>query len=556
MTITFTDGDYAGTTSRAVGSVSISGRIHLFGNATHIFLSSRSSATIMRATILAVIVALVILLLFSSSWFEPLLYIAAIATAIILNMGSNLLLGDVSYLTQNVASILLLALSIDYAVFLLNRYKKEREAGKEAEEAMVRALGRSFVPIIASSLTTMACFVTVMFMKYKLGLDMGCVMAKGIILSFLTVFLFLPGLVVYTDKLITKSQHKALKPGTGGLSRFTVRYRWALSVLALALIIPAAYFAGQNTFTYGRSATLPKDSAVTENRRAAEEVFGSQEQLAVLVPKDYLKELALTERLAGIDSVVSVASWAQIDDSGMDALLPDVLKSQFEGSGRFNRILLYLDCEEEGEATVAMLSAVREAVTEVYGQDEFYLLGNTAAAADIEEHTSVDFNRITAYSIAAVAAVVALTFGSALIPVILVGVIEGAVWINMSIPYLLGEHMVFVGYLIISNILLGATIDYAILFTSNYLGARKSLDKTGAVAEAQSTSLHSILTSGSIFALGGLILGLTSSFPTVQLLGYAVMRGGICAVIMTVFVLPALLSILDRPIRFLTRKAK
>lgn len=558
FTITFTDGDYADRTSRAVEEiVSISGQLYLFGNATHTYYERQEQRDeIMRATILAVIVALVILLLFSSSWFEPLLYIAAIAAAIILNMGSNLLLGDVSYLTQNAASILQLALSIDYAIFLINRYKRERGGGAGVEEAMIRALGRSFTPVLASSLTTVVCFVTVMFMKYKLGLDMGAVMAKGIILSFLTVFLFLPGLVVYTDKLITRSGHKALKLGTGGLSRFLVRYRWVVAVLALALIIPAAYFAGQNTFTYGRSATMPKDSAVTENRRTAEEVFGSQEQLAVLVPKNYLKELTLTERLADIDSVVSVASWAQIVDSGMDALMPDVLKSQFEGSGSYNRILLYLDCEEEGESAITMLSEVREAVDGVYGPEEYHLLGNTAAAADIEEHTSVDFNRITAYSIAAVAAVVALSFGSALIPVILVGVIEGAVWINMSIPYLLGEHMVFVGYLIISNILLGATIDYAILFTSNYLGARKSLDKTGAVAEAQSTSLHSILTSGSIFTLGGLILGLTSSFPTVRMLGHAIMRGGICAVIMTVFVLPALLVILDKPIRLLTRKGK
>ena len=202
----------------------------------------------------------------------------------------------------------------------------------------------------------------------------------------------LPGLVVYTDKLITRSGHKALKLGTGGLSRFLVRYRWVVAVLALALIIPAAYFAGQNTFTYGRSATMPKDSAVTENRRTAEEVFGSQEQLAVLVPKNYLKELTLTERLADIDSVVSVASWAQIVDSGMDALMPDVLKSQFEGSGSYNRILLYLDCEEEGESAITMLSEVRGGGRGVWP-------GGVSPArqhsrrGDMRSNTSVDFNR-------------------------------------------------------------------------------------------------------------------------------------------------------------------
>lgn len=240
FSITFTDGDYAEATSRAVGEiVSISEQLHLFGNATHTYYERQDQRSeILRASVLAVIVALVIMLIFSSSWFEPLLYIAAIASAIILNMGSNLLLGDVSYLTQNVAGILQLALSIDYAVFLINRYKRERAGGAEAEEAMVRALRGSLAPILASSLTTVACFVTVMFMKYKLGFDMGAVMAKGIILSFLTVFLLLPGLVVYSDKLITKSEHKALKLGAGGLSRFSVRYRWVVVILAFALIAP------------------------------------------------------------------------------------------------------------------------------------------------------------------------------------------------------------------------------------------------------------------------------------------------------------------------------
>ena len=224
------------------------------------------------------------------------------------------------------------------------------------------------------------------------------------------------------------------------------------------------------------------------------------------------------------------------------------MKSSLLGSNSYNRIVLTLDCEEEGKETKALINEIRQEIENVYGSDtDYYLLGNTAAAIDMENYTHKDFTRISAFSIIAVGLIVALTFRSLFIPIILVAVIEGAVWINMSIPYFMGQEMVFLGYMIISNILLGATIDYAILFATNYKEGR---DKQTGLAEtirnAISHTLRPIIISGGIFTACGFILGAVSSFPTVRLLGESVMRGGICSVLLTITLTPALLAILDK----------
>lgn len=561
FTIIFQNGDYDISTNNAIKEItalSASESLYISGNAARTFYERQNQTSeIIKATIFVVLIALFVLFALSSSWFDPIIYIITIIVAIVLNLGSNLIFVNVSYLTQSVAIILQLALSIDYSVFLMNRYKKERSKGKDAKMAMSAALVRSFSPISASSLTTIACFVTIMFMQYKLGFDMGIVMAKGILLSLVTVFLLMPSLIILFDEQILKREHKTMQFRCVGLSKFSYKYRFLIAALVVVIIIPSAFFASKNTFSFGSNATQVADGEVIKNRQMIENTFGSQEQLAVLVPKNNVKELTLSKNLSLLAGVIGVTSWSQISESGFDSMLPDSTKSQLVGTNDYNRILLTLDCEEEGEETKILLSKIENQVVKVYGEDaEYYLLGNTAAAIDIEANTSKDFTRTSIFSIIAVGAIISLSFGSMLIPVILVAVIQGSIWINMSIPFLLGDKMIFLGYMIISNILLGATIDYAILLTSNYMVARKGYGVADSVRKAQSNSMRSILTSGVIFTVGGFILGLTSTFPTVQMLGYSIMRGGICAMLLTIFVLPAFLAILDKPIKFLTKKDK
>lgn len=558
FTVLFTEGDYAESTGDAIEAISnLSEDLYITGNAATAYYTQQSQTDeIVRASVMVVIVALALLVLLSTSWFDPLLYLVAIVMAIVLNLGTNFIFDSVSYLTQSIVCVLQLALSMDYAVFLVNRYKKERQTGLDAAQAMQVAWRRSLSPVSASSLTTIACFITIMFMQYKLGLDMGAVMAKGIVLSLLTVFLLLPGLVVLCDKWIMRAEHRSLHPTCQRLSGFCVRGRWIIAILAVAIVVPCAWLTGQNTFVYGTQARQSSESDGVQSLEAIEEVFGSQEQLALLLPADNEAELELVQNLQQLDGVLQVTSWAQLEASGQAAQLPENQKAQLVGSGSYHRVILLLDCPEEGEQTKALLSEIRQEISEAYPDGQTYLLGNTAAAEDLENSTRDDFNRISWYSILAVALIVALSFRSVLIPVILVAVIEGAVWINMAIPALTQTPVVFLGYMIISNVLLGSTIDYAILFTSNYREARQSQPVRESVRQAQERSLRPILTSGLIFTAGGLILGLMSTIPTVELLGFAIMRGGLCAIGMTMLVLPALLAILDKPIAKLSVKQR
>jgi|GEM_PF-408686 len=561
FTIAFETGDYSSDTFDAIKEISlISENLILSGNSASSYYAKQNQVReIIYATLMASAVALVLLFIFSSSWLDPVIYIAVILAAIALNMGTNAIFGSVSYLTQSVACVLQLALSIDYAVFLLSRYKKERAAGLDAPDAMKAALKRSFTPISASSLTTIACFITIMFMKYKLGFDMGIIMAKAIIMSLVTVFFFMPGIVVALDGKIAKYEHKTLQFKPKKLSSFLYRYRVVLSVAAAVIIIPAAFLASDNSFIYGSKAAQSPDNTGLKNRAAIEEVFGSQEKLVLLVPKGEETQNGLTASLKKTIGVGSVASLAQINQSPLGDYISENIKGGFIGGENYDRIILTLEVPEEGNETKALIDSIKSQLKLAYGEEEnYYLLGNTASAIDLEDTTTSDFGRISLFSLIAVGIIVALAFRSVLVPVLLVAVIQGAIWINMSVPFLMGDKIIFLGYLIISNILLGSTIDYAILFTSNFFESRKKKPVKESIYSALSASMRPILTSGVIFTIAGLVLGLTSSFPTVRLLGYSIMRGGISAMIVTLFFLPALLAVTDKLIifKFFKRKNK
>ncbi|NCA67798.1 MAG: hypothetical protein EOM87_07035, partial [Clostridia bacterium] len=341
FTISFTESDYSSSTYKALKSIaSVSDDLYLSGNsASAYYMQQNQLSEIISATLMAAGIALAVLFLLSSSWFDPIVYIIAILAAIVLNMGSNIIFENVSYMTSSVACVLQLALSMDYAVFLLNRYKKERQSGKNAKDAMAEALTRSFSPISASSLTTIVCFVTIMFMKYKLGLDMGLVMAKAIIMSLVTVFLLLPGIIVAFDKRILSSEHKTFSFSAKRLSRFIYKFRWGIAVLAVLIIIPCAFFANRNAFVYGSKSSQSPESEGIINREIIEKTFGSQETLALIVPKDDEKELMLSYMLLQNKGVSGVTSWALIESGAFGAYFPDSMKNTLIGSNNYNRIM-------------------------------------------------------------------------------------------------------------------------------------------------------------------------------------------------------------------------
>ncbi len=546
--IAFEDGDYARGTYDALENISeLPYELRLSGNAAATYDSQKGiTREVIIGSIAAAIVVLTLLTLFSSAWIEPVIYIIVIGSSVALNMGTNIVLGNVSYLTNSITCILQMVLTVDYAIFLLSRYKKERACGSAPNDAMRVAYAKSLSPISASSLTTIACFITIMFMKYRMGFDMGFVLGKGIVCSLLGVFLLLPGLIIAFDGALVKTGHKSINLNGEKLARFIFKYKYVIIAATIVITVPAVILSQNNSFSYGAGGTQAEDGDAKLNRRAIESAFGRQETLAVLVSEgDEQKEAALCAELRQIDGVISVSGYAEISMSGFASLMPAKTLSQLDGDG-MRRIILYLDCEEEGGRAKALNSEIRAAVSASYAEGEYYLLGNTQAAIDMEDSTRTDYSRISLFSLLAVAAIVAVTFRSPLLAVLLVAIIESGIHINMAIPAVSGSQMAFIGYMIIVNILLGSTIDYAILMTTNYLEGRRELPVKESLEFACAHSLRALATSAGIFALGGAVVVLFMSSGTVRMIGNAILRGGVCAFLLTVLSLPAFLAVFDR----------
>ena len=555
--VTFKDTAYSESTQKAVDDIKaldydtfVTGNTAVVNNS----VKTVSSQTNIALAIAAVVV-LIILFTMSGSYFEPVIFITAIGVAVMLNMGTNIILGDISYMTKSVAGVLQLALTMDYSIFLLHRFNQEKGAGKTADEAMIAALVRSFSPISASSLTTVCSFIAIMFMSYSIGLDLGIVLAKGVIISYITVFALLPVLVVLSNKLIEKSTHKTFSLSLGRYSNFIIKSRKVLPIVFLAIIIPCYLFQSWNSFNYGNEASVgSKGSDIFINKEKVSDVFGSQNQLVILIGKDnFSKEAAISQTLSELDYVENVSSYSLLEASGAVNMLSSDFVGQFRSDdSEYSRILLTLNLPEESEATTNAINEIERKLDEQL--DNYYVLGDAASALDIKNIVEKDFRLIMLISILLVAAVIMITFRSILIPILLVFVIEAAIWVNMSIPYLLGESIIFIGYLIVSSILLGATIDYAILLTSNYMTSRKTMNKFDAIKQAISMSSKAVLMSSLILTFSGFSVNFISTMPSISVFGSAVGRGGLSALLAVMVLLPQLLILLDKPIQKLTYK--
>lgn len=566
FTIMFTGGDYDEGTINAIGDIrAISGDLKVIGNSATTYNSKLTiSNETMKAMVVAVIIVLAILFLTSTSWWEPVLYLIVIGVAVLLNMGSNVILGEISYMTSGVGSVLQLALTMDYSIFLLNRYKRERKEGKPVEDAMSAAVRQSLSPISASSLTTIASFVALMFMSYKMGFDIGIVLAKGVVLSIATVFFLMPALVVYTNKLIEKSEHKSFNFTFKKTSKFLVRSRFVLPILIIAIILPCIYFQGMNEFTYGNEASLGSEGTqIAEDKKAVEAVFGNQNQLVILIPKSAAgAESELTYGLMNMDGVLSAQSLSVINESGFADILPSSFLKQFDGAEKYNRIVLNLGVEGESAETTALIekidayveAEIGEAVTQT--DESYYILGESPATLEIKSIVNRDYDTIMIVSIVLVGVVLIFTFKSLPVPVLLVAVIEASIYVNMAVPFLTGQPIVFIGYLLVSAILLGATIDYAILMTSHYMENRVFMNKFDAARYAIAQSARALITSAGILTFAGFSIGIVSSMPATSVFGMAIGRGGLIAFALVMFLLPQLLILLDGLIRVTTINGK
>ncbi|WP_165967238.1 RND family transporter [Jeotgalibacillus sp. S-D1] len=507
----------------------------------------------MYAALLLVPIIILILILSTNSWVEPVLFLTAIGISILINLGTNIFIGEVSFITQSVAPILQLAVSLDYAIFLLHSFSDYRKKVADPTEAMKLAMQRSFPAIVASASTTFFGFMALTFMEFGIGSDLGINLVKGILLSFLSVIVFLPALTLLFYKWIDRTKHKQFIPDFKHIGSKVMKLRIPSLLIVLLLIVPAFLAQSNTTFIYG-AGEHPENTRAGQDASAVEDIFGKEMPIVLLIPEeDRGKEEQLVQELERIPNVSSVISYVNMVGSAIPPeYLEETMTEQFY-SGNYARITLYTETDAEGDAAFALIDQVKETADSYY--EDTHLLGESVTLYDMKEIVQKDNTFVNVMTVVTVALVLLITFRSLSIPVVLLLAIQASVWINLAIPYFTDAPLVYIGYLLISTIQLAATVDYGILFTENYYKLRQEMPAMQAIKKTIDEKLFAILVSASILSSVGFILWITSSNPVVSSIGLLLGRGALLAFIMVLFVLPALLVIFDRIIEKTSWKA-
>ena len=573
---------------------------------------------------LAGVVIVCVLLFTSTTYAEIPVFLMTFIVAAILNKGTNYWFGTISFVTDSIAVVLQLALAVDYAIILCHRFMEEHE-DKDAREAAIVALSKAIPEISSSSLTTVSGMVAMMFMQFRIGYDMGIVLAKAILLSLISVFFLMPGLLLTFAKAIDNSHHRSFVPKITAVGRLCVHTRYLIPPLLVAAVIVAAVLSGRADYVYDVNSLESK--SMSANRFSVSMVnqeFGTINQLAVLVPKgDYEKEarcLRDLEKMAEVDSCMGLANIEAMDGYiltqqlsprafaeliDMDVEVADLLYSAYaveednygailsgvseykiplidiflfiydqkeKGSieleeeleetltdaysqisiardqllgEEFSRFVLELNVPVEGTEAYEALERIRGTVSRHYPAEEIYLVGNTTSNKDLSDSFSTDNTIITVLTALFVMVILLFTFQSAGLPVLLVVTIQGSIWMNFSLPYLTGESVYFLGYLVVSAIQMGATIDYAIVITSRYMELKTYMPIKEAIVETLNQAFPTIVTSGSMLVASGFIISNVSTNAVVAAIGLALGRGTLTSIALVLLALPQTLLIGD-----------
>ena len=494
---------------------------------------------------LVIPICLAVLFLTSSSWIEPILLLGSIGVAILLNKGSNLMFGTISFVTNAAGGVLQLAVSMDYSIFLLHRFQEMREEGQAPKEAMINALCKSTGSILSSGLTTVIGFAALILMRFKIGPDMGLAMAKAIFLSLITVFVLFPVVLLYCYPLIDKTKHKSFLPDFGKFGQFVTKLMVPAVLVFVLFIIPCNLGQKENFFSYGSSQIFSTDTQIGRDTKIIEDTFGKSNNLVLMVPKgDLEKETELSKKLHDMPEVTSILSY--VDNAGaevpMDYVDNETLSKLI--SDNYSRLVLTVDADFEGEKTFNLIEEIRSLAKSYYG-DKYLLAGESASTYDLMDTITKDNDRVNLIAIGAVFVVLLLSMKSITIPVILVLAIETAIWINLSVPYFTNDFVFYIAYLIISSVQLGATVDYAILLTSRYMEVRETASKKKTIVETLRSTTVSIMTSASILTIAGLLLWKISTHGILSQLGHLLARGTALSTLIVIFVIPGMLYIFD-----------
>ena len=568
-------------------------------------------------------IILLVLVLTSRAYMEVPVLLITFGVAALLNMGTNYLCGTISFISDSIAVVLQLALAIDYAIILCHRFSDEHET-RDARESAIFALRKAIPEIGGSSLTTISGLAALAFMEFGIGLDMAVVLIKAILLSLLSVFTLMPGLLVLFSPLIDKTRHKKLLPNITFAGKFAVKTRRVVPFLFVAILIGAFWLSSNCPYAYSYNDL--RTSKMSDRQNAyfeIKETFGTSNMVAVVLPSgDYEAEARILEELEQYDQVKSTVGLSGIEAMDgyklTDALTPRelsefigmdyevmqllytayatehnqygkiisgleeyriplfdmflFLKDQLEThnieldsqdgmdiqelfdqlelaqaqlqNDNYSRMVVYLNLPEEGQETYDFLAKIRQIIGKYYPGD-YYVVGNSTSSRDLSASFITDNLLISILSAFFVIVVLLFTFQSAGLPILLIIVIQGSIWINFSVPTLTGEPLYFLGYLIVNAIMMGANIDYAIVISSHYQELKAHMPHKQAIVHALNAAFPTVFTSGTIMASSGMVIGNLSAQPVVSIMGLCLGRGTVISIFLVLFVLPAFLVLGD-----------
>ena len=506
-------------------------------------------------TVIAVLYVFFILVLTTNSWLEPVLVLLSLGVALSINNGTNLMFGTISFVSNAAGSVLQLAVSLDYSVFLIHRFEEALKENSDKNEAMVQALVKSTMSILSSGLTTVIGFLALCLMQFEIGPDLGYVLAKGVAFSLLTVFTFSPVLVLTFYEKMEKTHHRSLIPSFERFGRLSTKLMIPVVLIFCIVIGPAFLASRQCKYYYGASHIFGLNTQLGRDKEAVESIFGKRDTYVLMVPKgDFVTEKELSQELQTIRQVKSILSYVDnADETIPTEYVPSGTRSKLL-SEHYSRLVITVEEEVEGDAAFNLVTDIRK-MAERYYPGQWLLAGTGVSTTDLRDTIVGDTVKVNAVSIGAVFIVLLLSFKSLSLPVILVAAIEGSVFINMGIPYFTDQYVFYMAYLIISSIQLGATVDYAILFTDRYMDNRRTMNRKAAIRDTVANCTVSVLTSGSAIIIVGYLMGFICTHGLISQLGSFLGRGAICSVIIVVFALPGMLYLTDGLVRRTTKNA-
>lgn len=495
---------------------------------------------------LAVALSIVVLSLTMDSFLVPLFFLLSIGMAIIYNMGTNFIQGEISYITQALAAVLQLGVTMDYSIFLWHSYKEKQSECDNKQDAMAEAIAATISSVVGSSITTVAGFVALCFMSFTLGLDLGIVMAKGVIFGVISCVTILPSMILIFDKAIEKTSHKPLLPDLSKVSSFITKHYIVIAVLFVLIWIPAIYGYTHTAVYYNLDSTLPKDLPCIQANDKLNELFEMNATHIILADSD-LPENSMNEMLDEIKNVNGVKKVLGLDTFVGPMIPRDMIPSDLRetlDNGEYQLVMImseYPVASDEVNAQVDTLNAI----IDKYDKDAM-LIGEAPCTKDLITTTDKDFKVVSAVSIGVIFIIILFVFKSASLPVILVGVIEFAIFINMGIPYYTDTKLPFIASVVIGTIQLGSTVDYAILMTNRYKTERYAgKDKKEAITIAHACSIQSIMVSAFSFFAATFGVGLYSNIDMISALCTLMARGALISMVVVLLVLPSMFMIFD-----------